>query len=264
MNYIDERPFEQIIRERTLSNKYAAKIEELLEDISRDEASGFKLYKNTSKQTLYDNDLDTWKAQKKRLEEERKKEEDLFEKYCKKFQELGITGPVEGTGDDDDEEEEEIEELIHEKKEKPIQKNVSGKNTQTQTQTQIQIKAKQAAALAKTLKTSMATSQQKLIDNQKNLEEVEIKIKYYTHYQYAARGYIGAMRKLILLYEREKDKEILRKGLDFILEYTDMLLKRYTSTDNCRGEVNSLCESHYLPLYQENRGVQCACVYDCA
>jgi hypothetical protein len=252
MKYIDERPFEQIVRERTLSDKYVSRIEELLEDISIDQASGFKLYKNTSKHTLYDKDLDLWTAQKKKIEEEMKKEEDLFEKYCKKFEELGEVAALDDS-DDDEEEEDYAEELIHEKKEKPLQRNINVKNTQTQRQTQ----AKERAALVKTLKTSMATSQQKLIDNQKKIEELDVKIKYYTHYQYATQKYIGAMRNLILLYERNQDKEFLRKGLDFILDYTDMLMKRYVSPKSCTGEINSLCESHYLPLHLENNCVKC-------
>lgn len=252
MKYIDERPFEQIVMERTLSNKYTSRIEELLEDISIDKESGFKLYKNNNRHTLYDNYLDMWKAQKKRTEEDIKKEEELFEKYCKKFEELGVVAALDDS-DDDEEDEDDAEEFVHEKKEKPLQRNVNVKNTQTQRQQQ----AKERAALAKTLKNSMATSQQKLIDNQKKIEQLDVKINYYTQYQNASQRYIGAMRNLVLLYERNQDKEFLRKGLDFILEYTEMLMKRYVSPKSCVGEVGTLCESHYLPLHLENNCLKC-------
>ncbi len=93
----------------------------------------------------------------------------------------------------------------------------------------------------------MATSQDKLVTLQKELDELDTKILVSKGYQQASWYYLDRMRTIVLSYEKTTDIEQLIRSLEGMLcEYKEMR-RRAAPKGVCSGEGN-LCKTHYLPL----------------
>ena len=258
-------PYESLIHTilPTTEKAHGEKIERCLIGLYVDEHNGFKNTKSESKHTIYDLELDVLRAKKTKLDQEYKKEEDIFEKICKKFEEMGTTTKVQRSDEpnEESEEEKEVEDTYVEapqQKDKPIQK--SSKETLRLTKE----RETRDAVLAKSIKSSMATSQEKLMELQKELAQVEDHQRCYKQYQGAAWYYLGAMKKAVLAYESKKDMEVLIKELDSVLRNYNTFLRSNVPNERCSGDVKGLCEKHYLPmrnpyLYEKNEGWTVKC-----
>lgn len=260
-------PYESLIHTilPNTEKTHGEEIEWCLISLYVDEHNGFKNSKSESKHTIYDLELDVLRAKKTKLEEEYKKEEDIFEKICKKFEEMGASTKLQTSDEPKEESEEEKEKEVEDtyveapqQKDKPIQK--SSKETLRLTKE----REKRDAVLAKSIKSSMATSQEKLMELRKELDQLEDHQRCYKQYQGAAWYYLGAIKKAVVAYESKKDIEVLVKELDSILRNYNTFLRRGILNERCSGDVKGLCEKHYLPmrnpyLYEKNEGWTVKC-----
>ena len=232
-----------------LSFNLIVEIEKFLLRVYEAQHYEFKTFKDKSKATIYDLDISRAENQINTLKGDQKKEEEGFERLCKKLQdtiqEQRKQGFIKDENYEQEEEEEEEEEEVDYNIEKDVQ--VKQKNSKEEAKKRRELEVKLATAV-KSTQTAMATVQQKLIDYQKEIENLEKKKKYYEHYKDASWYYQGASRKLVLEYEQKRDLEALVKGFHDVLSYYIMLRRRYVPSDPCKGEGKSLCETHLLPL----------------
>lgn len=239
--------YDKLILSVVPKTKHKERIQHYLYTIYVDSHYDYKPWRQAAQGTVYDMDIDLSKGMRKNLEEKYAKEEETFKKLCEKFESLGGT---EGEGDAPEEHEEEDtneeEDSVQEKSQKDtkILTKAGGK------QALLQAKEKERLRLSqlKNTKANMATTQQNLMDIQKEIEMIDTKITYYGHYQYADRGLSISLRKIILEYAKTKDDETLIRQLDDIIDYYEMIRRRYVPKDPCQG-LKGLCETHYLPLH---------------
>lgn len=242
-NWHISHPYLSLIDTVVPSSKYKLDVEDALFRVCEEEYYDFKsLKKDTTTYTLYDDDLIYSERRKKEIEEEMKVEDERFQSLMKKFQETEAP-LLDAEEDDEEEEEEEVEEedlKANQKKKKGQQACNRSKKADEQRKIQ----------QAKGIKSSMASSQQKLIDLGNELEVLEKKREYYKHYQYASRGYINGVRKATRDYKETRDVNTLIKNLEDVISYYEMMMRRYVPSDPCTGtgKGRGLCETHLLPL----------------
>ena len=227
-------------------------IEHCLTGIYVDSHYDYKLYKSKSKYTLYDNELDKCEFQKRDIEKQQKREEEAFENLVKKMKEIQAELPEHAdTLVEDEEEEEETEE-----EEVVVHKSQQSKGTQPKAKDGKTSKAAMLAEKEKrlklqkqftTTKTCMATSQEKLMHLQQDLDEAETKIRIYKGYQQANWYYLDTMRSIVISYETNKDIQELIHQLEKLLVSYDGMRRRVAPPDVCTGE-KAMCQTHYLPL----------------
>lgn len=216
--WCDERSFEEIVETTVPNPLYKSKVDDLLLYFSVEEQFGFKGLKSLPVHTVYDAEVGILAAKKKSLELQTKKEEEIFEKLLKELKGFSDESSSSEDLDEDDSESE---------KKKPKKKGFNQ---------------------AKHIKTSLAVSQQKRIDLQKELEDTDSRMDHYKSYQYANQCYLLSLRKLCILYEKTKNVDFLTKGLYRVVAYHEMLKHRYISSEPCSGEAKTLCRSHHLPM----------------
>lgn len=239
-------PYHKLILSAAPETKHVEQIEKLLFAIYEAEHYGFKKYATSAVYTIYDMDIDMWKAKISRLHVETKKEEETLEKLTKKFAELeGFIRPEDVEEEEDDEEAEETPAPKEQGKQHVIATAKSTKSAQLAAKEE----AKKKAHLAKVTKSNMATAQQKLIDMQKEVLQLEKRVAYYGHYQYADIGHQQTFRRLALAYEKDQDVKKLIQGISDMLDYYHMIRRRYIPEGPCAGSPKGLCETHCLPLY---------------
>lgn len=260
--WIDERPLEEIIQTTVPNNHFDDSVEDLLLRVNIDAQFGYKLYKSTTNVTIYDTDILILTNKIKDLDKSYKYEDEKFKKLCESYGELAVhdsenTGNYEEDKDDDEDDIEDEETntnvdqmLVGQKdftaaKKGPSTKELPNKLTHKELQ--------KILLQIKNIKAQMASSQQKLMDLHKEHTALEQVMNTYKHYQYADLIYFSFMRKLIPLYEKNKDLEFLKKGLYCIIQYRDMMRKRYVSKDICKENDNQMCATHYLPIIENNR-----------
>jgi hypothetical protein len=245
-NWHIPHPYVSLIDTIVPSSNYTLDIENALLKVYEEEHYDFKsLKKDTPIHTLYDDELLYGKARRKELEEEMKAEGERYESLMKKFQELE-TPLSESEEGEEEEEEEEVEDDI-----KTTQKKKKGQQACKRSQ-----KAEEQRKIqqAKGIKSSMASSQQKLIDLGNEVDILEKKSEYYKHYQYASRCYINGVRKATREYSETKDLPVLIKNLEDVISYYEMMMRRYVPSESCagkgkgKGKGGGLCETHLLPL----------------
>jgi hypothetical protein len=230
--------------------KNLEEIEHCLTGIYVDSHYDYKLYKNTSKYTVYDLEIDMCEHKKKEVLEKQKREEEAFETLCKKLQEIQVQLPEHAaTMVDEEEEEEEEEEVV-------IHKSQLSKGAQPKTKEGQTSKAAMLAEKAKiqklqkqytTTKSCMATSQEKLMTLQNEADELDLKSIVYKGYQQANWYYLSTMRTIVLSYEKTKDITELIKRLDTMLNEYNAMRRRVAPHGVCSGE-DKLCKTHYLSL----------------
>lgn len=243
LNWHDDQPFVGIIERTVPSSKFKKAIQDRLLEIWVAEHYDFKVYKDKDVSTLYDNQIYEWKQRKASVELELKKEEETFKKLFEKFQAQNhVEVQPQATGDTTEEDEEENgSDTVMETKE-----TVSHKVCKQSRRT-IAKNIKHEIMLAKSIKSSMASSQQTLVDLQKEQDELDEKISSYEAYQAAAQYSIREMKKIALEYEKTKDRDALVKKLDSLLSYRDKMMRRNISPNPCSGE-KGLCKTHHLYL----------------
>jgi hypothetical protein len=238
MNWHDDRPFEEIVRREIPQSPHCLKVEKSLGGLWVDEQYDFHLYKKPTTDTMYDHQIDLWTSNKTKLEEEYKTEDKLFQKLLEKFQEQGVKEEVEQQEQNTTSEEEVDNDITPDTKIKP-----GGKKPQECKRT-LKEKQKHEAMLAKSIKSSMANSQQKLIDLQQAIEILNKQIDAYKHYASVGLMVSAEMRKLVRQYERTHDRAALIRGLDEVFTVEEEFLSPHRT--KCSG--SGFCSAHYLPL----------------
>lgn len=98
------------------------------------------------------------------------------------------------------------------------------------------------------LKSSMASSQQKLIELNDSLQILHKKSRCYLQYQRATREYLFTLRGLVKEYIQSKNLETLIKHMDTAVEVYIRMMQRSVPRESCLSNDGELCETHFLPL----------------
>lgn len=237
-------PFLDFIDNVIPSSTHALQIENALLRICEDEHYDFKSLKSYQKATtIYDTEIDVAEFHKKELEQDMEKEDKHYTNLLEKFQAMELPESAKDQLEENEEEEEEDDEEKEDMK--ANQKKKKGQQVCKRSQ-----KAEEQRKIqqAKGIKSSMASSQQKLIDMRNEVELLEKRVDYYKHYAYASRCYINGVRKATAKYSETKDLRTLIKDLEETIEYSEMMMRRYVPNDPCCGEEHTLCKVHLLPL----------------
>lgn len=236
----NSNPYLNLIEKVLPSCPHALAIEQKLLEVYVQEQNDFKIYKDRTVTTTYDTEIEIAISNKKRLEEEKKKEEERFNKLLEKFKEQGAPeSSSEEEKEEKEEEEEEDEEVVVKHK---------GKGQQACRRT-LKKEEERKRGLVNSIKSSMASSQVKLMELGEEIEKLEKICEYYTHYRNASRNYILGVRKAALAYSESKDIATLIKDLAEIIPYYEKMMRRYVPSEPCQGHEKGLCETHMLPLY---------------
>jgi hypothetical protein len=247
-------PYERLIRSIFPKSSYddMQDIENCLLRVYEAQHYDFKIYKDKSKATVYDLDISQAEGRIHSLEVEKKRDEEAFERLCKKLEETIQEQRKHGFLREEATLEEAVEEEEDEMSAYEMTKDVQvSKDPKKINKEEVRKRRELEARLSTTVKStqsSMATTQQKLMDYQKEIEILEKKKEYFEHYRTAALWYQAAMRKIVLDYEVNKDVEVLVKGINDVLSYYNTIRRRNVSSDPCKGRTNEPCESHFLPL----------------
>jgi hypothetical protein len=233
-NWHVEHPYMGLIEKVIPSCPQALAIEKKLLEVYVQQHNDFKMYKDTNLTTLFDSEIEGALVNKKRLEEERKKEEERFNKQLEKFKEQDAPESIE----EKEEEEEEDEVVVVQHK---------GKGQQACRRT-LKKEHDRKKSLANNVKSSMASSQVKLIELGEEIEKLEKMSEYYTHYRNASRNYMLGTKRIALAYSQTKDVTALIKGLAEVISYYEYMMRRYVPSGPCQGQEEGLCETHLLPL----------------
>lgn len=219
----------------------ACTIENKLLQVHEDEHFDFKsLKQNKPIETLYGAEIEIAITKKKHLEDEVKREEERFNKLIEKFKEQN---PPESNSDQEKEEEEEEEE---EDEEEIVVKH-KGKGQQACRRT-LKKEEERKKALVNNIKSSMASSQGRLMEMGEEIENLEKFIEYYGHYDNASKIYLQSFRQATRNYAETKDLQGLIQELAKIILYYEKMMRRYVPVDPCQGEEKGLCKTHLLPL----------------
>lgn len=247
-NWHVDHVYDRLILSILPDTKHKKRIENYLYQIYVDSHYDYKSWRHPPPGTIYDLEIDLFRGQKKALEEKYTKEEETFTKLCEKFQTLGGAEKDDNSegGDQEEEEEDEEEEIVQVKGQKDTK--VVSKGTGKEAAAKAREQERHRQLQLKQTKANMAATQQTLIDIQKEIETLDTKIEYYGHYQYADRGLSLSLRKIILEYAKTNDDEVLIRNLDDIIDYHEMIKRRYVPKDPCRGG-KGLCATHHLPLF---------------
>ncbi len=219
----------------------AQAIEDRLLQVHEDEHFEFKSLKNQKPiQTTYESEIEIATTKKKQFEDEVKKEEDRFNKLLEKFKELGAPESSEEEEQQDEEEEEEEDEEAAEAKRK-------GKGQKACRRT-LKAEEDRKKKLVQGIKTSMASSQVRLMELNEEIEKLSKLSEYYRHYDNATKYYLRSFRLATKTYAETKDVNALIKALRDAISYYNMMMRRYVPQDSCVGQEKGLCETHLLPL----------------
>jgi hypothetical protein len=238
LNWHDERPFAPLLQKELPASPYHEAIERILGQLWVDEQYDFHLYKKPVGESLYESQVDVWTNSKTRVEEEFKSEEKLFQKLVQKFEEQGAKEEVVEEAPSTTSEEEVDNDITPDTK---IQ--TAGKKPQECKRT-LKQKQKHEAMLAKSIKSSMASSQQKLMDLQKEMDTLEVRIAAYQQYASVAKMISVEIRKIVLQYETTHDRSALLQRLHELCAAEEAILGPMRG--KCSG--SGLCSAHYLPL----------------
>jgi len=241
-NWHNDHAYVDMIESVIPSTKFLKQIERALYRAYEDEHYEFKSLKSYQKTTtIYDTEIDGAEFQKKQLEEEIEREDKHFTTLLEKFQAMELPESAkEELNEEEEEEEEEQEDDVKANQKKKKGQQVCKRSQKAEEMRKIQ--------QAKGIKSSMATTQQKLIDMRNEVEHLETKIEYYKHYQYASRCYINGVRKATAEYSETRDLKALILNIEKTIEYSEMMMRRYVPKDPCCGEEHNLCKVHLLPL----------------
>jgi hypothetical protein len=242
----NDHAYSKLIESVIPSTKFVKEIERALYRVYDDEHHDFKSATSYQKAiTIYDAEIECDESRKKQLEEEMQKEDKHYMNLLEKFQAMELPESVKDELNEEEEEEEK-------EKEEENDVKVNQKKSKGQQACKRSLKAEEQRKIqqAKGIKSSMATSQQKLIDMRNEVDLLEKKLEYYRHYQYASSCYINGVRKATREYRETKDLHALIVNLEKTIDYSEMMMRRYVPNDPCCGGENMLCKMHLLPLYR--------------
>ena len=234
-NWHSDHPFLGLIEKVIPSFPHAQTLEKKLLEVYVDQDNGFKLHKNAMGLTSFDSEIEMVLAKKKNLEEERKKEDDRFNKLLEKFKEQETPEILE---EKEEEEEDEDEEVVVKQK---------GKGQQACRRT-LKKEHDRKKSLVNNVKSSMASSQMKLMELGEEIDKLEKMSEYYTHYRNASRNYALGTKRVVLQYSETKDIAALIQGLSEVISYYEHMMRRYVPSQPCEGKEKGLCGTHMLPL----------------
>jgi hypothetical protein len=239
-------PYWALVQKVVPESPFLRQLEESLVEVYVNEHYDYKIYKTPVKETLYDYDILRYQHELKKLEEESKKEKDIFENLCTKLKEFdGVVLSTEHSEKEEtEEEEEEIVDLPNGKKDVQINNGKSGK----QSKKDLDRQRKQKEATLKTLQSSLATSQQKLIELQATMDDTNKKLLMLEGYKNAALTYTMDKKKIILEYESSQDIEKLIRQMDHLFQEYDRMKRRVAPLMPCKGEGRKICDAHYHAL----------------
>ena len=220
-NWHAEHVYLSLIERVVPASLYKTTIENLLLELYVDEQNGYRLFTNKNFSTVFDEDIDLCKAKKKEVEEDLEKEDKQFKKLLDKFQELET---AEASSDEEG------------AKEKKPSKNALKSGEQHK------------KILVKGIKSSMASSQQKLMDLNEYIQQLEKKGEHFVYFQKATQQYLRATREAVHRYIETKNLESLIVQMDTVIDQHETMMRRYVPSDPCRGYEGGICETHLLPL----------------
>lgn len=235
-NWHTEDAYIGLIESIVPNSEHKKAIQNLLLELYVDEHNDYKLFRSKGTHTIYDDDIVECSYRKKETEEALEKEEKHFKKLLEKFQQM--EAPETSTEEEVDEEDEE---------EEVVEVSNKGKGQKACKRT-IKSEAKHKAMLVKGIKTSMASSQEKLRDLNEYIQQLDKKAEFFTYYQKASQQYQRSTREDVQKYIQSKDLEQLIRDLDASVGYYEMMMRRYVPKMACRGEEKGICETHLLPL----------------
>jgi hypothetical protein len=244
VNWHNDHPYLSTIREVVPTSRWSLDIEKCLLQIWVQKHYDYKLYANKDTSTFFDLDVETLKAKKSLLDEEFKKEEAIYNGILAKLESCGQCVDAQEESSSSEEQEEVPD--VHQRNGKQEARIKGGQASKLAVNT-IKEKKKRDALQAKTLKSSLASSQQKLIEIKTQAETFDAKRDCYIIYQAASHFYQKEMRRIVLSYKNSPDDVKLIQDLDTLLDSYTTKMHQGIPTGSCKGS-GDLCEAHFLPL----------------
>lgn len=235
--YIDERPFEQIVRETVLDGKHEDYIDSIVSTVLNDEQTDWRTNSYKGDQTIYDFELFRLAHRRKELENQYEQIDKHYTAVLVKVSELDAE--LDESYQDEEEEEEEYYDDddddggYYDKRAASLKiqsKSKSKSKDNTMKPAEIAAKKKRDELASRNFKSTLATLQEELRDIMKDLREIEEQEKMYTHYQEIAVKTLRTLRRIIKEYRINKDIEFVKKGAYFVKDYSDKLYARYSSS----------------------------------
>lgn len=227
---MDERPFEEIINTTVMRNEFKEQVEDVLLRIDVDEHFQYKSYKSSASYTIYDSYILIMKNKRKEKDVEYKINSKKFEELCGEYGDIAPDEEENEYNDTQEKENTEEEDDVNVEDVIVGQKDfVANQKNKKKTSTKEEDKEKAALQLRiQKLKSTMANTQQKLIDLQKEITSLDEGIALYEYYQEIDRKYQRYMKKLVEKYEKDKDRNFLVKGIYNSLQYYTMIREHFT------------------------------------
>lgn len=218
--YIDERPFEDVIRAVTLDDKHKEHVDAIVSMILADEACDWRHNPLRGDHTIYDAELIRMRREKVKLdadlEQAQKYSDTLFNKI------LELTEPDEGEEEEEEEEEEEqADDYVDHYQEK-------GKGNQIKLKpAELAKKKKQDAIARQNFKSSLATLQEQMREMMKRSRELDKQIDRHKYFQEVSVKVLISLRRIVKHYKQNHDLEFVKKGVYFVHDHSSMLMDRY-------------------------------------
>lgn len=236
------------IREHTPDPRYKKYIANALCSINAAEANDWKRMPFGGDDTLYDLELSKWSCEKADLEKDKARLQKQYDALLDKLadeDEKDQPAPEEQPGSEEEKSVPEaavVEEIVIENGRKQKGRpQVACRRTQN-------ADAKRAAMQSKSVKSSLATVQTELIQLNREIEDLEEKIKCYKHYQQVSLETTKRLTRAVQQYKDSKDRWFLEQRLSLIYETWDTDMRKYKGDGTCCGGGGDFCEMHLLPL----------------
>ena len=225
--YIDERPFEEVVRATTLDRKHKEYVDTIVTMILRDEESGWQNNPFRGDHTLYDVEIALLKRDKERFKSELEQVQKHYDSVFNKIVELKMP-EEDGEKVDVDIDDEEKEEEEHQEKELFQEK---GKTTLVRLKpAQLAKKQKNDAVARQNFKASLATLQEQLRELMKQVRDTESELERYEYFQEVSIKVLISLRRILNYYKEHHDVEFVEKGAYFVRDYSMMLMDRFDET----------------------------------
>lgn len=242
-------PYIALIRSVVPDSNNVLDIQDILLHMYGEEHFNFKRYKNASRETFFSEEIECAIHRIKELEGLMKKESEVLDKLAEKFEE--VEEYLEHTSNDvDEDEDDDGADYVAAPTERGKGNMIKAKTKKLSPQEEAKIlEEKRKIRTARNTKIAMATTQEKLIEYQREIEFLTNRNVAYKHYHEAELGRKFGINKLVLEYEKSGNIQTVIQGLDTLLTYYEMIRRRNISSAKCSGKPKDFCETHYLPLY---------------
>ncbi len=224
--YIDERPFEEVIRTTIIDENNQEYIETILHIVQNDESTGWKTNTFRGDSTMYEHEVFHLKAKRKQIQTEFDQIEKHYTSVLGKVAELSKElNPNEYDEEDEyDEEEDEYEEDYSTEKGKGS--FIKAKPAQLKP-SDVATKRRQNEFAYQNFKHTLATLQEELRTAMTEMKKIDAEIKRNEYYHDISVKSLRTLRRLVNHYKEHKDVEFLKKGVSFTKTYSDLLWNRY-------------------------------------